>query len=69
MITLPLNKYYVSTVITTTSRSYHIKHVLHIYSNIIVILRFCKLKNTLVVVGPCGPMLSFGSNSPKRTQA
>ena len=41
MITLPLNKYYfISTVITTTNQSYHIKHKLHIYSTIIAILRF-----------------------------
>ena len=40
MITLPLNKYYfISTIITTTNQSYHIKHVLHIYSTIIAILR------------------------------
>ena len=40
MIILPLNKYYISTVITTIDQSYHIKHVLHIYSTIIMILRF-----------------------------
>ena len=40
MITLTLNKYYVSTIITTTNQNYHIKHVLHNYLTIIVILRF-----------------------------
>ena len=40
MITLLLNKYYfISTVITTTNYSYHIKRKLYIYSTIIVILR------------------------------
>ena len=73
MITLPLNKYYfiiiTSTVITITNQSYHFKHILHIYSIIIVILSFCRLKNTPIAVGPRGPMLSYGRNSPKRTRA
>ena len=30
---------------------------------------FVGLKNTPVTIGPCGPMLSFGGNSPKRTWA
>ena len=72
MITLPLNKYYVSTIITTTSQSYYIKHTLHItyllnHYDFIGFNDFIGLKNTSVAIGPRGPMLSFECNSPKRT--
>ena len=40
MITSPLNtNYFFSTTITTINQSYYIKHILHIYSTIIMILR------------------------------
>ena len=40
MITSPFTTYYfISTTITTINQSYYIKHILHIYSTIIMILR------------------------------
>jgi len=64
MITSLLNTYYfISTTIITINQNYYIKHILHIYSTIIMILRlwalpFYRLKSTPVAIGPRGPMLS-----------
>ena len=72
MITLPLSKYYfISTVITTTNQNYHIKNTYYIFTQLLSQFLdfgfndFIDLKNTLVVVGPRGPMLSSRRNSPK----
>ena len=74
MITLLLNKYYISTTITITNQSYHTNAY---YIFIRLLSRFLDfgfndfigLKNTPVAVGPHGPMLNSERNSPKGTRA